>query len=82
MPVTKRKLLQSEQQLDFFNTCYADIRDQRDTMERPFFSLAKKPRRTPIEYRVNGMTVKVFPVREFGIATIWDAESLSGPPRK
>ena len=78
MPVTKRKLPRSEQQLDFFNACYADIpiRDQRDTMERPFFSLAKKPRRTPIEYRVNGMTVKVFPVREFGIATIWDADIL------
>lgn len=37
-------------QLGFFNAAYADIpiRDQRDTMERPFFSLAKKPRKTPI----------------------------------
>src|SRR6478672_11556628 len=50
-------------QLDIFRAAYADIpiRDQRDTMERPFFSLAKKPRRTPIEYSVNGVTVKVTP---------------------
>ena len=44
---------QGDQQLDLFTACYADIpiRDQRDTMERPFFSLAKKPRDTPIEYQ-------------------------------
>ena len=64
-------------QLDIFRAAYADIpiRDQRDTMERPFFSLAKKPRRTPIEYSVNGVTVKVTP-GEYGIATIWDADIL------
>ena len=64
-------------QLDIFHAAYADIpiRDQRDTMERPFFSLAKKPRRTPIEYSVNGVTVKVTP-GEYGIATIWDADIL------
>ena len=62
---------------DIFRAAYADIpiRDQRDTMERPFFSLAKKPRRTPIEYSVNGVTVKVTP-GEYGIATIWDADIL------
>jgi plasmid replication initiation protein len=64
-------------QLDIFRAAYADIpiRDQRDTMERPFFSLAKKPRKTPIEYSVNGITVKVTP-GEYGIATIWDADIL------
>ena len=33
-----------------FEPSYVDIpiRDQRDTMERPFFSLAKKPRKTAI----------------------------------
>jgi plasmid replication initiation protein len=69
---------QSEHQLDFFSAAYADIpiRDQRDTMERPFFSLAKKPRKTPIEYEVGGVIVKVYPVKEFGIATIWDADIL------
>jgi plasmid replication initiation protein len=76
--MTKRPLPEADQQLDFFTACYADIpiRDQRDTMERPFFSLAKKPRKTPIEYEVGGTTVKVYPVKEFGIATIWDADIL------
>ena len=65
-------------QPDFFAAAYADIpiRDQRDTMERPFFSLAKKPRKTAIEYEVGGVIVKVYPVKEFGIATIWDADVL------
>ena len=64
-------------QLDVFIAAYADIpiRDQRDTMERPFFSLAKKPRKIPIEYSVSGVTVKVTP-GEYGIATIWDADIL------
>lgn len=68
----------SDQQLDFFVAGYADIpiRDQRDMMERPFFSLAKKPRRKPIQYEVGETIVKVFPVAEFGIATIWDADIL------
>ena len=68
----------SERQLEFFNASYADIpiRDQRDMMERPFFSLAKTPRKTRIDYEVGGIVVKVFPVAEFGIATIWDADIL------
>jgi plasmid replication initiation protein len=76
--MTRRPPPEGDQQLDFFTACYADIpiRDQRDTMERPFFSLAKKPRKTPISYEVNGTTVKVYPVKEFGIATIWDADIL------
>ena len=45
-------------------------------MERPFFSLSKSPRKTPIEYNVNGTMVKVSPVEEYGIATIWDADIL------
>ena len=67
-----------DQQLDIFEACYVDIpiRDQRDTMERPFFSLAKSPRKQPIEYNVNGTVVKVSPVDEYGIATIWDADIL------
>lgn len=64
--------------MDLLQAAYADIpvRDQRDTMERPFFSLSKSPRRKPIEYAVNGVTVKVSPVAEYGIATIWDADIL------
>jgi plasmid replication initiation protein len=76
--MSRRGPSRGDQQPDFFTACYADIptRDQRDTMERPFFSLAKRPRRTPILYDVNGTKVTVYPVKEFGIATIWDADVL------
>src|SRR6202453_1765075 len=57
---------------------FADIpiRDQRDTMERPFFSLAKKPRFAPIEYNVGDVWVEVSANPKFGIATIYDADIL------
>lgn len=67
-----------DEQLDIFEACYVDvpIRDQRDTMERPFFSLAKKPRFTPIDYQVGETYVKIRAVDGIGIATIWDADIL------
>lgn len=67
-----------EQQPDLFAASFADIpiRDQRDTMERPFFSLAKKPRLTPIEYKVGNVWVEVSANPKFGMATIWDADIL------
>ncbi len=66
------------EQLDIFRACYADIpiRDQRETMERPFFSLAKTPRKRPIEYKAGGIYVKVTPGADTGVATIWDADVL------
>jgi plasmid replication initiation protein len=65
-------------QLDIFRACYTDIpiRDQRDLMERPFFSLAKTPRKQPIDYDVGGVRVRVTPNSDYGIATIWDADVL------
>ncbi len=45
-------------------------------MERPFFSLAKKPRAEAIEYQVGDVWVRVSPNREHGMATIWDADIL------
>jgi plasmid replication initiation protein len=67
-------------QFDLFVPYIADlpIRDQRETMERPFFSLAKRKRMKPIEYTSpNGeLFVNVFPNPEFGMATIWDADVL------
>lgn len=51
-------------------------RDQRDLMERPFFSLAKAKRTTPILYRAGRVEVQVFAVPEHGMATIWDADVL------
>jgi plasmid replication initiation protein len=66
------------QQPDLFAASFADIpiRDQRDTMERPFFSLAKKPRLDPIEYKVGNVWVEVSANPQFGMATIWDADIL------
>jgi plasmid replication initiation protein len=76
--MTKRLPPKGETQPDLFSGNFADIpiRDQRDTMERPFFSLAKKPRFAPIEYRVGDAWVEVSANPKFGIATIWDADIL------
>lgn len=65
-------------QLDFFVALIGDIptRDQRETMERPFFSLQKTPRTTAIEYKSGNVWVKVNPHPDYGMATIWDADIL------
>jgi plasmid replication initiation protein len=67
-------------QLDLFIPYIADLplRDTRETMERPFFSLAKRKRLKPIEYTSPDGTiyVKVFATPQFGMATIWDADVL------
>jgi plasmid replication initiation protein len=67
-------------QFDLFVPFIADLplRDQRETMERPFFSLAKRKRLEPIRYVSpdGSVYVNVFPNQEFGMATIWDADIL------
>ena len=67
-------------QFDLFLPTIVDLkfRDQRDTMERPFFSLSKSKRMKPIEYvnENDGIFVTVQPHQEFGMATIWDADIL------
>src|ERR1700736_171114 len=76
--MAKRLPPRGDHQPDLFAANFADIpiRDQRDTMERPFFSLAKKPRLAPIEYHVGDVWVEVSANPKFGIATIWDADIL------
>jgi plasmid replication initiation protein len=76
--MTKRHPPKGDHQPDLFAANFADIpiRDQRDTMERPFFSLAKRPRFTPIEYHVGDVWVEVSANPKFGLATIWDADIL------
>ena len=68
------------EQFDFFVPFIADLpmRDQRETMERPFFSLSKRKRNKPIEYVApsGDVFVNIFPNPEFGMATIWDADLL------
>lgn len=51
-------------------------RDSQDLMAFPFFSLAKSRRTTPLDFRANGMTIRVEGTQEHGIATIWDADVL------
>lgn len=54
----------------------ASPRDQRDLMERPFFSLSKTPRTKPILYKAADVEVQVLGMPEHGMATIWDADVL------
>lgn len=64
--------------LDPFVVAVGDAppRDQRDLMERPFFSLAKAKRTAPILYESGGVRVEVFGSADSGLATIWDADVL------
>lgn len=67
-------------QFDLFLPYLADLplRDQREMMERPFFSLAKNKRLKPIDYHSpDGKTwVHVSANPDYGMATIWDADIL------
>jgi len=67
-------------QFDLFAPYISDLpfRDQRETMERPFFSLAKRKRTAPIEYESpdGSVWVTVRCVPEYGMATIWDADII------
>jgi plasmid replication initiation protein len=67
-------------QFDLFLPNIVDLkfRDQKDTMERPFFSLSKSKRMKPIEYTNDNddIFVTVQPHQDYGMATIWDADVL------
>ena len=70
----------TEDQIDLFLPYLADLdlRDQREMMERPFFSLSKSKRLKPIDYTApDGKTwVHVSANPNYGMATIWDADIL------
>lgn len=67
-------------QFDLFVRYLTDLplRDQRETMERPFFALAKRKRIKPISYESpdGQVWVRVQPHQDFGMATIYDADVL------
>ncbi|MBV9994953.1 MAG: replication initiator protein A [Caulobacteraceae bacterium] len=71
---------QDNNQIDLFLPYLADLdlRDQREMMERPFFSLSKSKRLKPIDYTSpDGKTwVHVSANPNYGMATIWDADVL------
>lgn len=73
-------LQEKPEQIDLFLPYLADLslRDQREVMERPFFSLAKSKRLKPIDYTSpDGKTwVHVSANPDYGMATIWDADIL------
>ncbi|SCW50073.1 Plasmid replication initiator protein [Sphingobium faniae] len=65
-------------QLALFPSLGRDIapRDAQDLMAWPFFSLAKRRRVTPIDFRMGQTWISVEAVPEHGMATIWDADVL------
>ena len=64
--------------LDPFDALAGDVppRDQRDLMERPFFSLAKTKRVQSILYKSGATEVQVYALPDHGMATIWGADVL------
>ncbi|AKH44308.1 plasmid replication initiation protein [Altererythrobacter atlanticus] len=68
------------EQFDLFLPYLADLplRDQREMMERPFFSLSKSKRVKPIDYTApdGKLWVHVSANPDYGMATIWDADIL------
>jgi plasmid replication initiation protein len=72
----RRGMRSEREHLDVLRALPGDLapRDAQDLMAHPFFSLAKTHRVTPIDYRMNDMTIRVEAVPEHGMATIWDAD--------
>jgi len=78
--MTKTRKAGTGSQFDLFLPYVVDLplRDQREMMERPFFSLAKSKRIKPIDYvSPDGkVQVHVSANPDYGMATIWDADIL------
>lgn len=69
---------QASLQLDLFVGAGSEIaaRDAQDLMAWPFFSLAKRKRVRPIDFRMGEVAILVEATAEHGMATIWDADVL------
>jgi plasmid replication initiation protein len=78
MTMTPRRFYNPQFDLFLPNIVDLKFRDQKDTMERPFFSLSKSKRMKPIEYQNDddSIFVTVQPHQDYGMATIWDADVL------
>jgi len=76
--MSKRAIRNQEFDLFIPRLGEAPLKDQRELMERPFFSLSKRKRLKPIEYQSpdGDVWVHVSANPRFGIATIWDADIL------
>ena len=71
------ELVPSGQQIDLFveGLISAPLRDDRATMEFPFFALQKRPLLMPLIYQDGNVSIRISP-GERGIATIWDKDVL------
>lgn len=69
--------VQCGEQIDLFveSLITAPLRDDRATMEFPFFALQKRPLLTPIIYQDGNVAIRISP-GERGVATIWDKDVL------
>ena len=67
----------AENQVDLFLDQLADapVKDERALMEFPFFSLQKRPRKTPFIFDDGSVRIEIQPGPK-GIATIWDKDVL------
>jgi plasmid replication initiation protein len=78
--MVRSRKVEGGEQFDLFLPYIADLpmRDQREMMERPFFSLAKTKRSKPIDYTSpdGKLWVNVSANPTYGMATIWDADIL------
>lgn len=78
--MVSKKVGRDDSQVDLFlpQLTALPLRDQRETMERPFFSLSKRKRLKPIDYvSPDGkVTVHVSANSEYGLATIYDLDVL------
>ena len=65
------------EQIDLFTESLisAPLRDDRATMEFPFFALQKRPLLVPIVYQDGNVSIRISP-GERGVATIWDKDVL------
>jgi len=71
------ELVPPGQQIDLFveSMVSAPLRNDRATMEFPFFALQKRPLLTPIVYQDGNVSIRISP-GERGVATIWDKDVL------
>lgn len=67
----------ADTQVDLFLDQLVDalVRDERNLMDFPFFSLEKRPRRTVFAYDDGRVSIKIEPSAK-GMATIWDKDIL------
>jgi Replication initiator protein A len=80
LQMNRARIQKVNEQFDLFLPYIADLnfRDQREMMERPFFSLAKSKRAKPIDYHSpdGKLWVHVSANPDYGMATIWGADIL------